>query len=407
MTIATITGSSLDRAARCPASAALPQVRDVGEESWRDKGTAIHKFLERVAAVGRELALAEVDAQYQAVCGDIDLVKLADRLTLSTEVAMAYDWTTDTARILQPIEHRAYAINSECEVAGTIDLVGFDGQDAVYSGDYKGPHAWLPEPEKSMQLGLGAVALARIYGATRAHVEYIRIRDDGTVRRFDAQLDAFGIEAASEAIRNTMTTAGALRLRVLAGETPDVTEGPHCRYCPARPHCPAKTALIRKVVGDQPLPYLLPITPENATHAYQLLKKAKEAVSQIEGAIYSYAKLTPIDLGIDEDGSARVFGELRRPGNEVLDGAAVHAVMTEMYGGELANKVVTMEATKAAITNAVREVIKPEEKITKVVEKVYEAVRARGGSKRPETCTTTEFTVDPNGEIKARKKKAS
>lgn len=407
MTAVRITGSTFDRVGRCPASAALPQVIDDHDNEARDRGTALHKFLERVAAVGREVALAEVDELWRDLCADIELAKLEKQLTLSTEVAVAYNWRDDTARLLQPVEPRVYEIDDTCEVAATLDLLGA-GDRVVYVGDYKGPYAWLPAPEDSYQLGAGAVAAARIFGARAAQVEYIRLRHDGQPRRFYARLDTFGLEAAADRLSTMMGKVTALRSAVAAGEVPDVTEGEWCKYCPARQHCPAKTALIRAVVSDpQPIPYSLPLSPEGARRAYELLKPVKAAIAQIEGALYAYAKLTPIPLGLDADGSERYFGELRRPGNEVLDGAVVHAVLAELYDGETANAAVTMEATKAAITNAVRKAMPPGEKITHHTTKVIETVRERGGATRPITTSTIEYTVDEEGGAKMRKRRAS
>ncbi len=401
------TGSSLDRTMRCPPSAALPQVFDANESPARDRGTAIHKFLERVAAVGREEALAEVDAQWKEICSDIEIAKLADQLKLSTEIAVGYNWRNDTSRLLQPLEPRLYDVDTSCEVALTLDLVGV-GDGEVYIGDYKGPYGWLPEPEQSMQLGVGALAVARIFNASRAVVEYIRIRSDGTPRKFWANLDTFGLENAAERIYTTMLAVDRLRGPIAAGTVPNVTEGPYCRYCPARQHCPAKTALIRNVLSDpKPIPYSQPLTPEEALTAYRKLKLVKEAISYVDAALYAYAKVEPIPLGPDADGSLRFFGELRRPGNEELDGPITHRVLTELYGGEAANTAVTMEVTKRAIGDVARKSLKDGEKITHVIDSIVDRVRDAGGSKRPETVSTIEFTVAPDGAAKVRKRKSA
>jgi hypothetical protein len=403
-----VTGSQLDRIVRCQASGALPQVITAeSDDPAPERGTAIHRFLERVPEVGREVALAEVDEAWRGICADIELAKLATELSLSREVALAYNWRDDTARLLTPVAPRAYEIDPSCEIAMTTDVAGV-GRGAVLVGDYKGPHAWLPEPEQSYQLGAAAVALARLHGVTRARVEYVRIRDDGTVRKFWADLDVFGLEAAAEKIATLLGGLPALRVTIEGGVVPDVTEGRWCRYCPARQHCPAKTALVRRVLGDpQPIPYLQPLTPESALRAYRLLKPAKDALAQVEAALYTYAKYTPIMLEEEGDGSVRFFGELRRPGNEELDGAITHRVLTELFDGEVANAAVTLETTKAAITNAIRPTVQAAgQKITQAQEHVYSLVRQRGGAKRPETTTTTEYTVAPDGAAKARKRKA-
>jgi hypothetical protein len=396
----------MDRITRCPASAALPQIHDANPQPDRDKGKSMHGFLEAVIKHGREQALVQVDETHRAFCESIELAKMADRLTLSSEVALAYNWVDDTARRLFPLEHRAYEVDPACEIPLTVDLAGV-GDSEVFVGDFKSGHGWLPEPHQSMQLGLGALALARLHEAHRAHVEYIRVRDDGSVRKFGAVLDVFALEGAADRVRGAMEDVAQLRVSVSAGATPNVTEGPWCRHCPAAQHCPAKTALIRHVMTDpQPIPYLLPLTAESALRAYQMLHAAKGAIAQIEGAIYAYAKTTPIPLGVEPDGTERWFGELSREGNDVLDGAVVHQVVTELYGGEAANKAVTMEATKAALSDVVRAHMPKDAKVTVEVKKALELVKARGGITNPITTSTREYTVAPDGATKVRKRKA-
>lgn len=414
------TGSTLDRISHCTASAALPQVFDGNEREDRDRGTSMHSFLHRVAelkkagdADPRATALAEVDDQHRANCADLELAKLAPQLDMSTEVALAYNFLRDTARVLTPVAPRMYEVDTDEEVALTIDVGGVavdpnSKRASVYVGDYKGPYGWLPEPQTSLQLGTGALALARLHKARSAEVEYIRLRSDGTPKKFSATLDVFGLENAADRVADTMSSVKETRDAVARGAVPNVTEGPWCRYCPARQHCPAKTALIRSVLHDPPaISMREAITSENAASVYAMVRKAKDAIAAAEGALYAYAKVEPIMLGTDDDGALRFFGELRRPGNEVLDGAITHRVLAAKFGGEAANHAVTMEVTKKAITDVARAQLKPGEKITKVVDSIVDEVRKLGGAKRPETCTTTEYTLDAEGETKARKRKAS
>jgi RecB family exonuclease len=409
--VAMQTGSQMDRVLRCEASAALPQVFDANPQDHRDRGTAAHAFLSRVGKVGRDAALAEVDEQWRPFCESIELAQLADRITLSTEVALSYNWRTDTARVLEVLDHRAYEVDPDAEIPLTIDLAGFaDG--TVYSGDYKGPHAWLPEPEQSVQLGLAALALARLHDAWSARVEYIRLRDDGTTRRFGATLDAFGLEAAADRIRTTMATVAELRGMIANGHVPNVTEGPWCRYCPARQHCPAKTALIRSVITDtaRSIPYDYPITPENAGAAYALWRRARDAMSALEKALHVYARDTAIPVGEEPDGSMRFFGRLEREGREELDGAIAYQVIAERYGAEEAAKTVTMEVTKSAITDVVNrnlDKLQPGERKTHVATAIVTEIGKRGGSKRKAIDKPTEFTVAPGGDVKAKRRKAS
>lgn len=405
------TGSTLDRTAMCAASAALPQIfdGDDSDDKARSKGSARHEFLKRTSDVGREAALAEVDPKHREHCEVINTAKLADRLKLSTEIALAYNWVDDTARILTPVAPRVYEIDTECEVAATADIAAHDpGASRVYVGDYKGPRAWLPKPENSMQLGVEAVALARIYGADEAQLEYIRLLDDGNSRRFDGVLDTFGIEAAAARVRETMGLVGIVRREYEAGRIPNVTEGPWCGYCPARMHCPAKTAGMRAVLaGDAKISLRESITPENASRVYEMWRKAEDYLSQVKSAIYAYGIVAPIKVRDEEDGSIRYFGEISREGNDVLDGKKTHQVVTKRYGAEAANEVVTMEATKKAIGEAVKK-YKPADATQKSeIEAIIDDIDSLGGIKNSVITKPTEYTISPKGEAKARKRSAA
>ncbi len=393
----------------CPPSVALPQIFDGNESEAKDKGSAVHKFLERVAAVGYAPALAEVDKKYADRCASINVAKLAMHLKLSTEIAVAYNWREDTARILTPVAPRVYEIDPECEIAATMDLGAYDPkQSRVYVGDYKGPRAWLPKPDQSMQLAIAAVCLARIYGATEAVLEYIRILDDGEPFRFDATLDVFGIEAAAARIRETMETVERVRVELDAGRIPNVTEGPWCRYCPAKMHCPAKTAGMRALlVGEKKISLREPITPDNATQFYTMVRAAKDLLAQAEAAAYAYAKLTPIKVRDEEDGSVRFFGELSRPGNDVLDGSKAHLVIAKRYGAEAANAAVTMDVSKKAIGDAIKAHKAPEVTQKSEMESILSEIEALGGISNPTTTTTTEYVVSPTGEAKAKRRSAA
>jgi hypothetical protein len=403
------TGSKLDTVGRCPAAAALPQVESFNEDDKAPaRGIGVHRFLELCVEVGRDAALEQVDEAWRPLCTEIDTAKLARELSCSTEVALAYNFVADTARRLHTIgDRRAYEIDPSCEVAARLDLIGV-AESAVLVGDYKGPHAWLPRPEDSYQLGVGAVAAARLFGRSRAHVEYIRILDDGKPLRFDADLDVFGLEAAAERIRGAMQAVALVRQVVDAGRVPNVSEGPWCRYCNARASCPAKTATIRQLVLDtQPIPHLTPLTPESAKRAYAMLAPLKAALKDVEGALYAYAKLDPIHVRTEEDGSERWFGELARAGNDQVDGPIAHKVLTQLYSGEVANAAVTFETTKTAIGAAVRAALPAGDKLAPALRAVYATIDELGGIANPKTVTTTEYTISPAGDAKARKRKAS
>lgn len=421
------TGSSFDRIALCTASAALPQVFEGGAGEYRDRGTAIHKFLDRVAQLRRDsfpldaavaAALAETDEQWRAACDQVDIEQLGDRTTLSTEVALAYNWKADSGRVLHPVAPRQYEIDPDCEVALTLDVAGV-GDRHVAVGDYKGQFAWLPDPATSLQLGVGALVLARIHRARSASVEYLRVRSDGSISRWAAELDVFGLEAVADRVQAMMREVEQLRGAIGDGVVPNVTTGPWCQFCKARMHCPAKTQLVRSVLeAGTKLSLREPITPANVGNVYALLKRAKEGVAIVEKAIHAYEgdgdpstpeQLSPtaIPVGPDPDGSMRYFGRFERPGREQLDGATTLRVLTARYGAEIATKACEVETSKTAIEEVVRANLGEGEKLGATKDAIIAEIRAAGGTQRAKTDKATEFTVAPDGTVKTRKRKAS
>ena len=165
--------------------------------------------------------------------------------------------------------------------------------------------------------------------------------------------------------------------------------------------------MVRAVISDPPVPYSTGITQENAREAYLMLRKAKDAIKIFEAGLFAYAKLTPIPIETQTDGSVRYFGEQVREGNDELVGPVTHAILAKHYGGEVANKAVTMEATKAAVKDAIRPNLKPEEKITKVFDSIIDEIDAAGGIKTKTVRSTVEFTISPEGETKVRRRKAA
>lgn len=413
-------GSTIDRVARCNASAALPQVIDDNERNFfAGKGSAMHEFLNRVPEVGYEAALLEVDENHREFCESIQLAKLKHAQSMSREFAIAYNWRDDTARLLKRNELGRVEVDRSCEIATIVDFGGVS-TDAVATGDYKSGYQWLPPPEESFQLGTGLVALARLYDKRKGIAEYIRVLDDGSTRRKFAEFDGMALDMMAMKIADTMRNANDLRLRVMGGYVPDVREGPWCKYCPAKYGCPAKTSMIRAIVDDPaPIRYVLPMTAESAASAFLQIRKAKEIIKMAEGAVYKFALLAPFLIETEEDGTEHWLGEFTRPAAEEFKGEVAHAEVSKLYGGEIANSVVSMETTKAALTNAVKAEVtkanqaakdaglKPELTIKGETEKLYKAIRDAGGKVEKTTSTTTEYTKNPkDGTLKQYKRKA-
>jgi hypothetical protein len=314
------TPSEAQRLAICIGGAVLPRAgrRTAGATA----GSVRHRYFERVNAVGREAALAEVEEPWRSVLEAVNLdgLGLADG-SLASEVAFAWDWERDTARELGRGTDRDYAEVGDTEIPGTVDAVGLVGEDAVYVGDYKSEFLHVPPPRGNLQLRLYALMAARAYGRSRAVVEIVRPRRDEPAWRDRAELDAFDLVMVADNARDLAERVMAARVAFENGVEPRLVTGEHCRYCPSVTHCPEQTTLIRRLASEDGAAleerFFDALTPETAARAWHRVQAAKLLIERLEVALETYALHNPIDLG---DG--RVYGSTTQ-NSLSLNGAAL------------------------------------------------------------------------------------
>lgn len=310
-----ITASSFARAQACAASQVLPRVYEPPSTA-ADVGTAVHRYVQRLAEVGREAALAEVPDEWRARCARIDTTALPHASGgYAVEVALA--WAPDTGEgreLARNVEGRGVyqGLDGGAYVAGTADLVGVTA-DAVVVLDVKTGHGYLPEPSRSAQLRGLAVMAAAAYGRTSAVVGYVLLRDD-TPRVWTEALDGLELASERETLREMRHRVARLwgrwaRPSVANPLVPDVAIGDHCRYCPALRACPAYTSLM--AVAETP------------AQVDALERQAKLARAQLDAR----AAQTPVPL---PDG--RVYGARLRQRRRV-DSARALAVLRERHPG--------------------------------------------------------------------------
>lgn len=376
-----ISASAIERVDACPGSEAMPHAHTASE--YAEIGTQVHRFVERAAEVGREVALAEVtDESAYEICEVLDLSALPD---VSHEVMLVYDTATDSAREVGRGSDRAYGELSPTEIPGTADFLGLDG-DAVFVADLKSLWGDVTPPDRNPQLAFLALAAARLYGKGRAVVQILRRGSDGTVYPETATLDVLDLDAFAARLRTVLVRVAEQKARAERGIVPDVREGAHCRYCPARLVCPAKTALIKRMAtGEEWMEALelTPMTPEMASRALDRLKPAKAALAAVEKALKAAAAEQPIPRP-----EGKVWGPRRVPGNEKLNGDVVWQVLADYYDTDVADAAVKRSATKAAIEKVLKGMGGP---LAPKVREVLDAIRERGGAEKPETTKYEEY----------------
>lgn len=370
------TASSVELALTCPPSHVLPGYDSTNEAARR--GTAIHEYLRRAPELGRREALALVPEQWRDICDAIDLSQIPPNV--SREVTVAWDTHAWTGRELGRDLGRDYSMRRPSEIVGTADIIGIsDDGTTVYVGDYKTGRTEQPPPAHHPQLLTLALAAAAHMRADFAIVEVIRIDEDGEVWRETSSLDRLDLDrfAARLAVMMASLTQSLRHRR--DGSALPLVEGKHCRYCPAFAHCPAKASLAMRIgTGQEAEDYRrIQITRENAAKIWHRVALAKELLSKVEGVIRTLARQAPIDLG---DGTQ--LGELLSPGNESLDGDTAHDVITLMRGQACADAAVTRLVSKAGIRRALRDDLKPGERLGRTLDEIVEAVRDAGGARR-------------------------
>lgn len=380
--------SSLQRVMACPASAVLPQTREVRENPWASRGTVIHAYLRDVSQLGVDEALARVPLEYLEACEELDLTDLPlDPEAYAPEVALAYDWAQDRGReINRGTDSRDYGA-SLTEVAGRTDVVAVAG-DAVRIWDYKTGYRYLGRPDESWQLRGYALAAARAYGRREAEVTFVRIPEDSPPYLITQRLGFLELEETALAIATT-----AELVEDLAKHSADdakrldrhLKAGDWCTYCPAFGRCPEQAGLLREAIAwgaelEQGALRAPVLDTETAPLVYARLKLAQKALEFTKDALRRYAENGAIPV----QGSGLVWGPISTP-REEFDPVRGAAVLGRLWPD------VAMEAieskpklTKASLERALRAWMGRQAgkglRLTKLKESAIDALREGGAS---------------------------
>jgi Protein of unknown function (DUF2800) len=380
----TFSASARDRVRHCPASAALPQINAASQ--WSDTGNEGHDAVCAFVGQVREgasdgAALNNAPPAWQALCED--LLPLAPYLR--PELALAINVETGQGRVLGENIKRRYTLE-EFEVAGTADLAGvIDGVAVVV--DLKTGWAEHARAEVHPQLRLLALMAARAWNCDQAKVAVLVCHEGDTPRWQWAELEAWDLDETALELRSEFSAVRNAETVVRAGQVPNVNEGSWCKYCPATPVCPAKTALVKRLAsgaeGDE-LDMMIPLDARTAGIAYERVQWARAILNRVESAVHAY---------IDEHGSielpnGKLLKKLVVDGNEKLDGDVVYGVAYELFGQGVADIAVERHATKKRLEQAMREnfgrsgAAKSRE--------VLDEVRRRGGASRGKSTRLVE-----------------
>jgi hypothetical protein len=293
----------------------------------------VHSYLERLQEVEPEVALAEIDDEDdRAACAAVELEGLPIG-GMAAEVAFAFDPSAGVARELGRGLDRDYSAASSDEICGTVDVLGVT-DDAVYVGDYKSGWGDVPPARSNRQIHFAAVAATIAYGKASAVGEIIRTRPGAPPWISRAEFSALDLMTMRGELRGIDALVEGERVSRAVGYDPTVTEGPHCKYCPSVHSCPAKKSLALELGGSALATagdLVGELTPATAAEAWRRVQIIEELCKIVRGQIRDYAWQRPIPLG-----RGRYLGRVESRGRDTIDGDALHARASELYGDEIA-----------------------------------------------------------------------
>ncbi len=359
MTARLPSGSSLARAAACPASHVLPQSTTSSRAA--DDGTAIHAYLALVAMspARKSEALARVPERLRARCAAVDLATIIHGVSgIVTEPAYAYDVVTGAVRYLGRDIGRAYGDLAPGEIACTLDVLGLaagpedeDGsrQGVAFLRDWKTGRD-VGDPSDSWQLALQALVAREHFGEEVVDAGYVYLDDDGAHRVASVTWDALDLDMWAERVRDVVSRVRAVEASHAVDGAIWTSEGDHCAYCPAMPYCPAKTAYIAALVSSPGDPEAMAgaMSLDRVGAAWVALKAAGKWMDRAEAALkerIDAAGEVPL-----RNGKALRIVEVN--GRSYVDTAAAKALLVEL--GATTGQIASVTKT-AAPSRQVRE----------------------------------------------------
>jgi hypothetical protein len=302
----------------------------------------------------RELALDEVPEEHRAACLTIPETALLAMRGLETEVAYALDVETGFVRRMGRNLARNYGEVAPSEIAGTYDYsgrsgVGAHGDESAIVYDLKTGLGSIGEAYDSWQLRVGASAVATHARLDEAEVGLVWLREGFAPRWSTARFDALDMAEHRNELRDLWKRIQKASKALANGELPELREGEHCRYCPARLSCPAKMTLIRSAVADagaqlrSMADMLRRATAEELSDAYAKAQPFIEAAEQLKSAFREVATEKPFAT---RPGFILGLHEVERT---ELDGEKVYDFLTQNFSDVEARFAVEMKTSKAAL----------------------------------------------------------
>lgn len=345
-----LSASGLARAIKCPASCALPAVKN--ESMAATRGIAIHQFLEDSLSMSKDEALAKLDdADWRDTCSRIDTSKVfGTAVKIEPEVAFAFSIEKGTARILKNFRQQRPE-TAEDEIIGIADLVLTfpDGSMAVF--DYKTGYDPILDADENAQLKFLALCIYKLHNLPAVEAGLANIQPDGYITWAKSVYTNDILDNFYATLSKTWFQVKAARGVVAMGIRPNVYQGDHCKYCPAMHSCPAYTSLAKSMVTDIQIEDAINVnllSLEEAGQAWEKLKRVQRVLDAVESALK--ARVTR-DGGLPlSDGK---FVRVVEMNKEVISVNRAIDILKSRLGVVVTDSIIDKSITKAAIEKAV------------------------------------------------------
>lgn len=341
-------GSRLGRAFECLGSATLPRISE--ESEFGISGRWKHEF-SRAVKEGKPVdeAVLLVPAEFREACSSLDSDALASLAELEAEVGFIYDVRTKKTR--RSDDPKSAGLN---ETFNRIDFAGIvDGVACVV--DIKTGYKDVEPAAKNWQLRGAAISLATEHGLTHGRGAILYLREGQRARWDIAEYDQLQLDADGLELQDL---DGRIERVKRKGEAPSLRKGDWCGNCGSKLYCPAFTALIRMFVKDDVAAVATlkeQLTPELAAEARANASLLRNALKNLDNALYSFARET----GGIKLPSGRVWGP-HVVARDEIDGVLAYEVLKETYGQDTAIAASEFKVSKERIYESMRAVQKAE-----------------------------------------------
>lgn len=360
--------SGIDRNLACIASTVQPKVRLPNRYSGG--GDALHRFLDAAAKRGRDVALAEAPEDEREFFEGIDLDALPPGM--ESEVGLAYNVETgEVRRVPARSEGGGYPDFGPGWIYGSFDRMGMrvlpDGRRVAVVADFK-RYVFRRAASESGQLGIGALAAARLVGADDGEVLFLRPVPGRWVTD-RAQLDAMALDDFADGLRDLYRSEAEARAVYQARgpvgllEAGMVIPGAQCELCDCRLACPATSTMIRTASAgnvEQLATVSAGLSEDDAIDAFKALALPRFEALTLDEVGIAYERLRVLSAFVD--GAKKACDEIAARSPVPLSGGKVRTqgTTTRWQKSEQASEEIAALTGRLKVAGEIRAMTVPQ-----------------------------------------------